>query len=483
MRRMPEAEHRADVLFALPQVPRRIRLLGEPRGWEVDLRQRGFEIGDEGPDTIVSGDEPVSDAVAAAGDATVLVDGSRSGLERLRAARAHAEHVVSLPLEGSPALFVDLAQRRATRFAFARALGHTELWRTARNLGVAVAAGAGVPLPLGRAVGIAAVGEPALVAAARALADLGTRCEWLMLVSPGSVVRRNAFLLFPDGAGSPVHALKFGRVRGMTEPFDRDDAGYAEVARAPLLLRARCPEYLGRFSVDGFHASLETAAVGTRLSTTLRRPLPRRTKIAAVERVASWLREVARATAGATPLPHDRERLLREVLPRRLDAAQIEKVTAALDRSPGSFQHNDLAEENVVVSRGDFRIVDWEWAQPDGIPIGDLLYFGVHVLRLVDGVGEDGKEAHFRKVITGPTSSSARLFSWLRDLARDLGLERDAVAALATASWLRREDLSVRERLRAERVGGARLEPAFAERIAEIWMTDPDVGPDWRAFR
>ena len=58
----------------------------------------------------------------------------------------------------------------------------------------------------------------------------------------------------------------------------------------------------------------------------------------------------------------------------------------------------------------------------------------------------------------------------------------DAVGPLVTEAWLARARLSRQERERAERVGGGPLEPAFAERVAELWQSEPGLGESWTAW-
>jgi hypothetical protein len=477
---VPGPEHRADVLFALPHPPRRVTLLGDLPGWRAGLAERQLEQTDEGADVVVASEDRV-EAALAYGAGAVVVEGSLSTPARVG---RDASRLSSLPLEGSPILFVDLDSHRAVRFAFARALGHSDVWRTLRNVAVGTAAGVGVVPPVGRTIAVlAGAHEPGFLSAAVRELGLPARSAWLMLVSPGSVVRRNAFLIFPPGARSPEYALKFGRVRGLDAAFDREEQGFLRVSHAVASVQERAPRYLGRFAVDGFHVSGESAAVGTRLSTTLRRPFPRSVKVSAVDRVARWLLQVARDSASrGGALAGEREQLERSVLPRWREGGDIEALASELRSTPSTFQHNDLAEENVIVRRGDFKVVDWEWAEPDGLPFGDLVYFGVHVLRLVDGVPEEAQESHFRELLLGQASSSPLFFGWVRTLARQLELPVESVARLVTLSWIRRADLSRRERERAEQVGGAALRPAFAERVTEFWLRDPELGLRWRAW-
>jgi len=151
---------------------------------------------------------------------------------------------------------------------------------------------------------------------------------------------------------------------------------------------------------------------------------------------------------------------------------------------PATFLHNDVAEENVVVSKGRFMVLDWEWAQLHGLPLSDLVYFGVHVLRIVDGaLTETERDRHFVDVLTGNAQGSPVLFRWIRELVAALELPPDAVGPLVTASWLDRGRLSLVERRRAESVGSGRLDPAYAERAAQTWMRHPALGPGWNAWR
>jgi hypothetical protein len=460
-------------------------LLGDLPGWADGLAERRLELVDAGADTVVTTEHRLDEALRQ-GARALVVEGSRRAVDRMRDAGYDASRIVSLPLEGSPVLFVDLSRHNAARFAFSRGLGHAELWRTARNIAVGAAAGFGFVPPVAAAVAISnPPGEvPAFLAAAVQKLGLPAGSQWVMLVSPGSVVRRNAFLVFPPGSRTPQYAVKFARIRGLDSAFDREERGYGHVGHATRTLQDKAPRYLGRVVVDAFHVSAETAAVGTRLSTALRRPLPKIVKGRAVERVAQWLLRVARDTGSrGAALEEEWGELEASVLPRWLNPAQIATVTADLRATPATFQHNDLAEENVIVRRRDFCVVDWEWAQPKGLPFGDLVYFGVHVLRLVDGVADTEQDRHFRELLLGRAPSSRLFFGWTQALARELQLPFESVPGLVTLSWLKRAHLSQRERERAERAGGVSLQPAFAERAAEIWMRDPELGLAWQPWR
>lgn len=483
---MPVPHHRADSLFVLPELPARAALLGDLPGWAEDLRERRIEVvapGDR-PDVLVADPAHAAEA-AAAGAGSVIVDGTARLPRALRSRYAAVARLLPLPVAGTPALFVELGQRRAARYGIEHGITHSERWRSVRDRAAASLAGLGVlPAPRG-AIGVAAAaGPPELIAAAR---DAGAvpGAGWLMLVSSGSVVRRNAFLLFPGASRTPAQVLKFSRVPGMTLQFDRDERAAQLVAETGGAVARRAPAFIGRFELEGRTASLESAAVGTKLTNLLRQPRTREAKLAAVEAVARWLVNVARETAAPPEaLEPERERLEREVLPEWAEHGVSAELVRTIPPVPATFQHNDVAEENVVVRGRDFTVLDWEWAQPYGLPLGDLVYFAVHVLRIVDGaLTEEARDRHFVDVLTGRAPSSAVLFRWVQELVGALELPEAAVGPLVTANWLDRGRLSLLEHRRAEEIGGKLLGPAFAERASLAWIRHPELGPAWAAWR
>jgi hypothetical protein len=481
-----EIEHRADALFALPRIPRTATLLGDLPGWERDLVDRRIQQVESGADVAVAARDRLEEALAARAGA-VVVDGPRSAARVLGAAGLTTTRLLPIPVTGSPIVYADLGWRRAARYGIERVVVHPERWRTVRNRVAGLAILMGLPLPAERIVtlGTPETGPPALLAGAR---DLGVEPGgWVMVVSKGSIVRRNAMFVFPERGSVPEYVLKFSRVPGMTEAFDREQRGFELAAAAGPAVTSHATRYLGRFDVDGYHASVESAALGTKLVTLLRRPGSRASKLTVLERVARWLIDVARETA--TPpegLAAQREEYARNVVPFWAAEGAPTDLVEALPPIPAAFQHNDMAEENLVMADDGFRAVDWEWANPRGLPLGDLVYFGVHGLRLVDGVTSDEpaeRDGHFARLLAGEAESSPVMFRWLRDAVAALALPPESLGPMVTLSWLERGRISRVERYRAEKVGGAPLGLPFGERAAKLWLEHPALGPGWDAWR
>jgi hypothetical protein len=475
-------ENRADAIFALPSVPKTAVVLGDLPAWRSGLPRRGVEI--------VEGRGHTPD-LAVAKDSTdlhncrapfIILEGFRGREGILRAAGYRTRHLLALPRRGEPAVLFDPRQRRAARYAIAGVLAHPELWRTIRGRLAAAMFGAGIRLPLGTGLTLGAntSGPPALIAAAREL-GLPPDREWMLLVAAGSAVRRDAFLLFPRGAWRPDLALKFARIP--TRSADRDAQGLATVASAGGSVTARAPRYLGGLDVNGFAASLETAAVGSKLSAVLRRPGTRAAKLKLIQPVVEWLIQVGRETASPPDsLEPERRRLRDVVLP--YWGVPGGSLVDGLEGIPGTFQHGDLAGEHVVVDGPGFTVLDWERASAHSFPLTDLTVLATDTLRILDGaLREEERIPHLRALFTGRAPSSPILFRWLRDMSRALALPTESVGGLVTVAWLDLGRLEAMERHRIASLTGEKLGRPNKERAARAWLSDPALGLLWEGWR
>jgi hypothetical protein len=412
----------------------------------------------------------------------VIVDGGRRSPTRLRASGLSVQRLLPLPLEGSPVLYLDLGRRTAS-YALCHGVSHTERWRVLRNRGVAIMLGAGVFPPVEALVSVSTrtPGQSALVRAAAALGVPG-EAGWLMLVSPVASCAATPCSCSRRARGNRRGCSSSrASLRRPPSSIGRSAASRSWSGPAGGLAR-HAPSYYGRAEVGRHHLSVESAGTGPKLGTLLRRPGSTKRKLDVLEAVADWLIEVARETAAEAPaLRPELDRLASEVLPFWGASAA---VAEGLERVPASFQHNDMGEDNLIVGRAGFVAVDWEWAQPHGLPLGDLLFFACHVLRLFDGaLLEEERDPHFEALVTGRAPSSPVLFRWMRRFADAVGISSEAVGPLATLSWLDHGWLSARERQKAEAASGRRLDEAYAERCVRTWLAHPELGPGWDSWR
>ncbi len=316
---------------------------------------------------------------------------------------------------------------------------------------------------------------PRTVAAAR---DLGVTptTAWLLGLGRGDDLQRAVFLVLDEGL--PRWAVKFGRVPGAADSFDRDEAGLAVAARAGGVVLAHAPRLLGRLEVDGRPASVETAAIGRPLLDLLpTTPWP------LLDRVVDWIAATGSATASDSgALRPELDRLAGTVLPGWLGKGVPESLVAGLPAVPGVVQHNDLGCWNIISDGSDFTVVDWESARGVGLPLWDLVYFAGDALARIDGPASP--EALLRRcvdVFAGRSPHSPVLFAWLRTAVRRLEIPPAAVGPLVTLCWLHHARSADAREIALR---GAQAAPlGHLARMAGPWLADAALGPRWSRWQ
>ena len=478
--------NRADPRFVLPFPARSAAVLGADGGWVGGLRRAGLDVVERprrGVDLVVAPRARVDDAIALEA-AAILVDGDAGS--RLRAAGLATRRLLARPRREDPAILLPLDQRRPTEYAIDAWSFADRRWKRARR-GVArvlVPRGWSV-LPQVLTAAARSSAPPYLVAAAR---DHGvpTDVGWVLTLGQGDDLSRNAFHLFPRGSGVPSWVLKFARVAGYGEPFDRDERGLAAAARAGGIVAARAPRLLARLRVDGIEASLETAAVGRRLREILVEPGGRERKLRLIELIAAWIVELGRATRQPpAAVGEELARLRADVLPRYASLGVEDQLLRAVGDLPGVLQHNDLGSWNVVVDGDEFVVLDWESARERGLPLWDTVYFLADALALLDGatIGSRRHE-HTARLFRGELPSSALLSRLVLGAVEAFGIPPDAVGPVVALCWMHHAQSPVHRAVRLERhASGAAQGLHGTELNADTWLSDPALSTNWPAWR
>ena len=473
---------RVDARFLLPFAPERAAVLAGAESWREGLRQAGVDTEADDPELVVAASEELAAATATRARA-LLLEGSRT-----RAPAGYlARRFVPLPSRERPSLLVPVDRGNVAGYVFENWLFPTTRARLVRKRLLVSLARPALALLRRPSVTIATTtqAQPFLVAAAAERFALDPDADWFVVCGQGDELSRGLFVLFAPHARRPSWVVKFSRARGYSEPFERDEAALATVAAAGGAVAQRAPSLLGRFEAAGFQASVETAAVGSRLTGLLQSVAPRSRKLSAIDAIAAWLVRVAVETEGGTgSAAAEANRLRREVLP-RWDTVADEAVLREVDLLPGVLQHNDLGAWNVVIDRdGEFTAVDWESASACGLPLWDLWYFLADALVQLDGYPDDQVSA-FGRLFRGQARSSQVLFRWTRAAVDALGIPEHLVGCLATLCWLHHGlSGSARADSLARHAGGAAATTAWAAaRYPEAWLGDPALGFGWSSWR
>jgi hypothetical protein len=481
--------HRVDPRFVLPNPVGRAVVLDSLDGWRTGLAAAGIEVVEEdvaGADLVV-GSARGAAAAAAAGAQSVIVEGARE--RPLRDAGYRTGLLLLRPTRERPTLALPLDERAATSYALERWSVVDRRWKAARMQAARALASRGrFPSWTSPVVTVATrrTGKPALVAAAAAEFDLPADVGWFLTFGQGDALSRNAFQLFRPGAVEPEWILKFARVAGYSERFSDDERGLALARSARGDVAHRVPRLIGRFELDGIHASVETAAAGRRLRDVLATPGSRDVKLHLIDRIGTWILEFGRRTERpAEALEPELERLGTEVVPSRRELAVPSDLVDELRGLSAVAQHNDLGTWNVVADGDEFVVVDWENAKTIGMPMWDLLYFLADALVHLDAPAVPEKlPERVAALFAGEQPLSQLLFGWVRRAAEAAGVPPDSVGPLATLCWLS-HSLSVR----THNVDLATFTPGDPPRfhglegIATAWMAHPALGPRWSVWR
>jgi hypothetical protein len=480
---------RTDARFLLPRHAERALVLGALDPWREGLLQAGVEVlaarNPRRPDLVVAPVSLASEALASRADMVVL-EGAPP--RRLRTGDLTFQRLLARPNLEEPSLLLPVDDPVAALYAVERWSVVDRGWKSARLLVARellrrrrfpnLAATVTVALRKG--------GPPFVVASAAVHACLPSGLRSLLTLGQGDVLSRNVFHLFPPGARAPAWVVKFPRLPGYVESFDRDERGLTFAARAGGTVARHAPQLLARFQIHGLHASVETAAVGHRLRELLLRPGRATEKQHLVDAVAEWILDVGRETAAPPEaLAAERRRLAQEVVEPWRDRGASSELVATLPPLPAVLQHNDLGSWNIVVGPDEFVALDWESAREHGLPLWDLFYFLADALAVLDGSthGEQ-RHIHTTKLFRGDLPSSEILFAWTRRAVAAAGVPAEVVGPIATLCWLHHALSPIRRRDAIASTAAGSPQPVHGtERVAEAWLADPALGTTWNRWQ
>jgi len=138
-----------------------------------------------------------------------------------------------------------------------------------------------------------------------------------------------------------------------------------------------------------------------------------------------WIerRLIAPATMLGADLPDGYVAWLRA----RANAAKGEAISSVAT-------HGDLTMSNVLLAGGSLRVVDWEAAEPEGLPLSDLLYAAVDATAAREGYRD--RVAAFERCFPPGARTPGQLGQGLDRLRREADLSDAAAALCVHACWL-----------------------------------------------
>jgi aminoglycoside phosphotransferase len=350
--------------------------------------------------------------------------------------------------------------------------------------------------PLRRRAAFAALRAPgALAAARRFLPQVGLVARrpggraslgWLRGGSGGAGTVVQASWRGPEGAVL-LHALDGGAQAEAIAKLWLRDAGREAHRREQDGLRlatetagsagARVPRLLREGSLRGRPYLVEEAVAGEKAAAILGRAPDLLPEV--LNALAGWLGEWHRRTAQPREMGEgDVERhllgparALREMEgPGGAHEAHLRRLGERVRGRPFPFvaTHGDLTMVNVLLDGGDAPgIIDWETAEPAGLPMADFFYAAVDAVAAASGYAD--RLAAWEACFGPDGAARPAIARWERGLAAALGLDADQIAFAFHATWLRYALAERQERAKAVPDEFLRI----AQRAAQTLMTGP----------
>ncbi len=263
----------------------------------------------------------------------------------------------------------------------------------------------------------------------------------LLLSGGGRSINKVVALPFVPGRPHPGAVVKFSRLAAAEQALEREAAALEAVARVRPGLDG-VPRLLARGRRGGGLGLAESAIHGQPLIEALERS----SFGDLAERVTAWLIELG---GGGDASSGDwRERLLERplaefehdfgaaVAPGTVAAARA--LLGGLQGLPQVAEHRDCSPWNVVLTDGGRpALLDWESAEPHGLPGLDLAYFLANAAFVLDGAIESGQTRRSYARLLDPGDPYGEVFARCNEEYRAaLGLAGTDLPRLRALAWV-----------------------------------------------
>jgi aminoglycoside phosphotransferase (APT) family kinase protein len=272
------------------------------------------------------------------------------------------------------------------------------------------------------------------------------RVSFLLLTPRFRASSHVVFLVLAEGSPEPILVGKVPRLRSDLDSLHREAANLQSAHAARSGGFDSIPRVVVYEECDGNQLLLQTALVGQAMSPVLVQRQPG----ACMEAAMNWLCRFNQATADRSEESDESsERLVdrpmakfRRFFPFTAEEESLLKKTEALTSTlratgfPLVFEHGDLSAPNLFVLRdGSLGVVDWEMAEPRGLPAVDLFFFLTFVaFSRRRAEKERDFLAAFDEAFFGP---SAWARPYVTRYAERMQLSAEVVRALFALCWSR----------------------------------------------
>ncbi|MBX3011393.1 MAG: aminoglycoside phosphotransferase family protein [Caldilineaceae bacterium] len=254
------------------------------------------------------------------------------------------------------------------------------------------------------------------------------------------------FLIWGEDSTKPVLVAKLPRLREATASIEREVTNLRLVQALRPTGFASVPEVVAYETYQGYPILIETALTGQPMDPAY----TSRHRDRCSQAITDWLTTIQQPVAqGKGEDPRWFERLVERPLhyfearfPVSASEIQLLRQTWALveplrtQPMPLVFEHGDLSYPNLMLlPNGDPGVLDWELADPAGLPACDLFLFLTYAAFATQNARATGQyETAFATAFFTPNGWTQ---PYLRCYAERLQLPSETLTALFVLTWLR----------------------------------------------
>jgi glycosyltransferase involved in cell wall biosynthesis len=276
---------------------------------------------------------------------------------------------------------------------------------------------------------------------------LSSSCLLLLLTTGHRSINKAVGLAFEPGGTQPAKAVKFARVPE-AEPGLEREADVLRQLREERPDLAGVPRLVGEGSRSGRLAVVQEAVAGESLLSALR---PESFEATAM-RVTRVLIELAGSVdrgvevaknppGGGKSPPRDDFDWFAQGFGPVVDPDLLERARALLadlGHLPVTVEHRDCSPWNVLIQPGgDPVLLDWESAEPAGLPGLDLVYFLANCAFVLDGALESGRTRETYARLLDPSTPHGRVAAAaIGEYTSALGISAADFRRLRLLTWV-----------------------------------------------
>ena len=301
------------------------------------------------------------------------------------------------------------------------------------------------------------------------------RLDWMLLTGGAKMINKVIGLVFAETDRCPRLIVKLARVGESAAGLDRETANLRAVRALQPDQVDGVPQVLFSRKWAGQTVLGETALTGRPLYTVLRRDNYRDLALKVTEWLAclaghappcarsDWWDRLIETSVG------EFERSFSQVLdPAKLQATRT--MLASLGDLPLVCEQRDCSPWNILIANdGELVMLDWESAEPRGLPILDLVYFLTYLSFFIDGAMDSQRFMESYRAALDPATFTGRVVAECqqRYLAR-VGLDPDVLLPLRLLTWLIHSQSDYR-RLAAEGISQPKPSDLRRSMFVSLW--------------